>query len=281
MEKVSIDFVKDKFSEIRKKDVVNFNTNYFLTPLDNEVMCLYNENAIVFLQPEYDFYRLYYVTLSFEALDVLFQKLPSDIKICVEIIKKGPLSDAEKQIFNQHFCFDTTFTRLRLNMKNIKRVKFCNSSDVEYAKENEVDFIYKNLHETFYQYSSHLPSYSQIKDHVKNNNVVVTRSTTGDISYFSLFIINESHFNFDQLVSLPCKNDEDLFTLLNYMYTAIRDNGATNGHLWVDEINNGNVVLLHKFYGYIPDGTKNHIFLSKALNDSKDDKETYLKIKTH
>ena len=46
-----------KIDALRKSDVKNFQTNYFLTPVEDECFVLENEKAIVFLSLEKDFYK--------------------------------------------------------------------------------------------------------------------------------------------------------------------------------------------------------------------------------
>ena len=55
---------QNKVNELRKKDILNFKTNYFMNKINNNALYLENDNAIICLTQDRDIYRLYFAFIN-------------------------------------------------------------------------------------------------------------------------------------------------------------------------------------------------------------------------
>lgn len=276
MQKETSLFIKNKINELRKKDSINFFTNYFLTPLDDEIFCVHNENAIVFLQPEYDFYRMYYTYTNLEFFGVLLKEIEPDMAISLEIIQKNELDKNLKNILLNRFVFDTSFIKMQLlKFKETEKYTAITNKNIQYAEKSDAEIIYKELHKAFYQYSSHLPDLNKIMNYIYEKQIVVKRDANNKIDAFIIYIISGKQCNLDQIINIS-KRKNIVSNLINDFYVDIANKNIINIYLWVDSINNTHAKSVYEHYGYKPTELYNHIFITKGLKSKRENKMYYI-----
>lgn len=104
---------QNKVNELRKKDILNFKTNYFMNKINNNALYLENDNAIICLTQDRDIYRLYFAFINLFDFENILKQLPFDKKISLEIITKGELDIALYDCVNKYIPYETTFNRMR------------------------------------------------------------------------------------------------------------------------------------------------------------------------
>lgn len=256
--------IQNKINNIRKQDIQNFNTNYFINKLARNVSVFENDKAILILCQDRDIYRLYFAYNDLFSFEKILRQIPQDIQICVEILVKHGMDEKIKNILCKYFTFDTIFQRLRCDVSKLKIFKIYNK--IEYAINSDFDTINNALNNTFNHHSSHLPSQDELLSLIETKKVIVVRKND-EIVNFIVYKENNNNINFDQFISFDRKAIHTM-KVLDYLYGIIKNKNYKTIYLWVDIINNLPVKKLHTFYGYSPDGLQNYIFINKALKDS-------------
>jgi len=259
MQKIKSSTILDKISEIKKANGNEFYTNYFLNKLDEEVLFLENEGALVFLQPEADFYHLYFATKNLLNLEELFLQIPAVSDIAIEIICKNKIDENLYNCINRNFQYQTTYERMKLYKIEPSECK----SEITYAEVSDLDFVHNQLRIDFNKYFDHFPSNETLKNYIENKQVLVKKDGNQILCYLIFTITNSScHFNYMRNLS----NDSFLhLELIEQFYNEIVSRGAKNVYLWVDVDNNARVKKLHEYYRHKSDGTLNVTFLRKRL----------------
>ena len=259
--------VIDKINTLRKKDIKNFQTNYFINELDEEIQCFKNNNAIIFLQPDRDIYRLYFAFIEMSDFEELLKKLPLDIKISLEILTKKEIDNYLSECIKKYLHFDTMFERYRCKCEKLRIFQKIEVNQILYAEKKDLAEVNKLLEETFNYYSSHLPSLKELKKLIDNKMVIIEKDKN-KISSVVVYKTVGENINFDQLVNL---NNEPLkmMHVLDSFYSKIKFKEYNEVFLWIDTIYNKNVIKLHKLYGYKSDLLKDYYFINSALKNTK------------
>lgn len=251
--------ISAKIFALRKYDIQNFHTNYFMAPLDENILCFENEQAIIFFQPEDDFLHLYFAANSLKALNNLFAAYKTEKDTAVEIICKNAITQDLFMCVNQYFPYQTTYHRTKLYKIDERPCKI----PPQYADLNDVDFIHDSLRTAFNKYFDHFPSKATLTEYIHKKQVMVKKEKNHIAGYLVFTITNFAcHFNYMQNLS------DDSFlqiALIDQFYNEIILRGAKNVYLWVDVDNNLRVKKLHEFYGHRFDGTLNVAFLAKRI----------------
>lgn len=255
MRKIKSSIILDKINSIKKSNPSEFKTNYFFNQLDEEVLYLENDCALVFLQPETDFYRLYFATSDLNKLDVIFKALPAKTDICLNYICKKKIDDDLAQIILNYFYLFVKHERLRTNKIRNKGVV------VKHAEINDLDSIYSSLNTNFNKYSDFLPTKEKLKCSIENKTVVVNKQDNKVLGYI-IYNVSGVTADFNYLYN-NSSNILDAINLTNSFYTDIFNRGIKNVFLWVDE-KNVKVKKAHLKSGYLGDNTFNYIFRKKG-----------------
>lgn len=259
---------QNKVNELRKKDILNFQTNYFMNEIREDAICLENDNAIICLSKDRDIYRLYFAYINLLDFENLLKQLPINIKISLEFITKKEIDSDLYNCINKYLPFDTVFERFRCKVDKLKIFKKWELNQIEYAGINDIEFILKTLEKTFNYYSSHLPTINQLKDLQGNNNIIVVKNNNKTIASFLIIKPNSKSINFDQLVGLD-KNPLNLMKVIDSLNIKLKKEGYNEIFLWIDVLYNKDVIKLHKLYGYKPDNTKDYYFINNLLRQYK------------
>lgn len=266
MQKETSLFIKNKINELRKKDSINFFTNYFLTPLDDEIFCVHNENAIVFLQIDRENFRLFFAYINEKSLNELLKFLPKNKEVSLEIISKKDIPGSLNNIVTKYLEYETTFERMKCLVGNIKKTKLYLEDEIEFAKNNEIDIIYDKLYKIFNNHTSHLPDKEELQALVLNKQILVVRNTDSSLSAIVIYKKEGKQARFDQFLSFD-NNMANTLKLWDYFASELIRLNFISCYLWVDIIYNKSAYIFYKYFGYVSDGLKNYVFINRKLKE--------------
>ena len=255
-----------KIDALRKSDVKNFQTNYFLTPVEDECFVLENEKAIVFLSLDRDIYRCYFAYVNLNSFINLLSVLPEGKKICLEYITRSDIPQVLFDAINTYLPYETTFIRSRCDIQKLRVLKKCKEDEIEFAEFDDISVIENLLEAAFNHYSSHLPDNCELKSLIENKQVIVTKSL-GEITSFIIYKVNQNNVNFDQWISIK-KDPQNSMLIINNFYSLLQSQNYRQVYIWVDIKNNKGVQKFHEFYGYKPDGLQDVFFINNLLRKS-------------
>lgn len=250
----------------------------------SERYLLYNNNLWIALIKIQDYYKLFYsiptdITVEEkEQLILNFNNLFKDIVgldiICEYVYKKSPYNLIEEIM--QNLCFKPFINRERLRLiKDIdKKYKLTKNPEliVCYASEKSSKEIQYLLESTFDKYTSNLPSESELKQAIVENNVLLIKdkkdsenfmgfigfSETKGISVIDYFIIKEEY-----------RSKGLSSVLLDYYIQKEVLEKNYRAHLWV-QTDNLPAIGLYKKFGYKSEGVYSNSYLRKGERyDSK------------
>lgn len=209
-----------------KKSGDEFYINYFLTTLNEELLYFENDGAIVFLQPEHDFYRLYFACSDLEKLDDLLVQLPKD-EIYLEYVCKNDIDEKLAEILLRYFTFDALYQKM---------FKKLNVVDEKYLPVNVIDakVIYKKVYETFNIYYDHLASEEEIIEMCENRNVI-TIYEGGQLRAFLIYKIKGKSAYLNHIANYGSK--DNLIELWNKFYQTLNAKEINYLDLWYDKAN--------------------------------------------
>lgn len=252
--------VMNKISTLKKQNHSDFVTNYFLNFLDHNAKLFESNNSLVILQPEDNFFRVYFATTDLTEFSKLLNTLPNDQYYSLEIIEHGDISAELKTIISNKIPYDTRFERMRVPLNKFRKMALYPPEEITYATPSDAMLIFNELHRAFHQYSSHLPTQDELLKMINDLQVIVIRSPLDNqINSFLIYTVNGIVSHFNQLLNIRGQNFE-LLKLIDFYHSRMIELGIKNLYLWVDSENNKKVQRLHYSYGFRSDGTSNYVF---------------------
>ena len=103
--------IQNKINSLRNDNIQNFYTNYFMNDIEKDVEIFENNDAILFINPEKDFYKLFFAYSDINSFMELLHKLPNK-KIYLEIISKTEPQDDFINAIKPYFEYKTTYQKL-------------------------------------------------------------------------------------------------------------------------------------------------------------------------
>ena len=167
---------QNKVNELRKKDILNFQTNYFMNEIREDAICLENDNAIICLSKDRDIYRLYFAYINLLDFENLLKQLTLNKKVSLEIIAKGELDINLYDCVNKYIPYETTFERMRAKCDEILISRIYNHNEIQYATREDINIIYDALNNVFFHHTSHLPNKNELLDLINNKQVLCVKN---------------------------------------------------------------------------------------------------------
>lgn len=248
----NITYINNKISKIKKLSE-SFNlTNYFWQPLKSHIFEAYEcDNAIIFIDKDTGFYRLYYFSANLNDLKELINKV--DLKpITIDYITKK-YADKINSVF-----IECGYERIALYKRivNNNLPIFQTNDELCFARLEEIDFLYNRLFDDFNKYLDHIPSKHKIKDLITNQNVIVTHEKK-EISGYIIFRLQgkKAFLNYWYNEGKPM----NALSLLINFYGLMVNNKISSVYGWVNENKKG-VIKTHQKFGFIFDGLEDYIY---------------------
>ncbi|PAF53673.1 hypothetical protein BKH42_04970 [Helicobacter sp. 13S00482-2] len=239
------------------------NTAYYTNYFNHQKENIYGEitqKSLIFMVKYLDFTSLYFTSTDLDDLEQLIANLPTE-NICLEIIQKGDIPPELGKILKKYFTLESIYEKITLYIKNLKsKLKTQNLlENIQYCAENEWDFLYKNLHESFNSYFDHLPDKNTLLSYIQNKQVLIKRRDK-KISAYCIFTTKgkTSHLNYLKNINA---NSFEIIELLEEYYEKIKTLQITHVYLWVDISKNIRVKNTHLRYGYQTSNVFNYAFV--------------------
>ena len=215
-----------KINELRKKGIQNFQTNYFMNEIDEKSICFENDNAIIVLQQEKIFHKLYYAFCDLSAFEELLPKLPNK-EIYLEIISRKEIDVQVKNVIEKFFECKTIYQKLykKLTLSDIK---------VSQKYHADKDLIYQKLYSTFDIRFEHLMGKDEIQELI-NKNQIITIYEDNKLKSFIIYKIQGNKAYLNQIANYGSK--ENLINLWKLFYQELNNKGITYLDLWYNKLN--------------------------------------------
>ena len=204
-----------KINELRKKDIQNFQTNYFMNEIDEKSICFENDNAVIVLQQEKTFHKLYYAFCDLSAFEELLPKLP-DKEIYLEIISRKEIDNKLKDLIEKFFEYKTTYQKLYKKLTLTK-----DKTSQKYHADS--DLIYQKLYSTFDIRFEHLMEKDEIQELIDKNQII------------TIYDDNELKSFINQIANYGSK--DNLINLWKLFYQELNNKGITYLDLWYNKLN--------------------------------------------
>lgn len=249
---------QNKVNELRKKDILNFKTNYFMNKINNNALYLENDNAIICLTQDRDIYRLYFAFINLFDFENILKQLPFDKKISLEIITKGELDIALYDCVNKYIPYETTFNRMRAKCDEILISRIYNHNEIQYATREDINIIYDALNTVFFHHTSHLPNKNELLDLINNKQVLCVKNDH-KLASFIVYKPEGMQARFDQFLSID-KNIKNTMTLMDYFVSELKYKKFKTCYLWVDIVKNKSAQLMYRYYKFKSENLKSFVF---------------------
>jgi hypothetical protein len=235
-----------------------FQTNYFRQHLVGDSFGLYSApHTLVFLQPDQDFFRLFYATVdSGELMEILkgFQYPGTTV---VGYIARNPdpqmCAGFEQAGFGPHAVF------LKMTNHALRPAK--TNVHLSYAEAVEVDILLARLQADFDRYTSHFPDRDTLLGYIEKRWVLVNRKGP-DIKGYVIFQIVGRHAHYNYIAN-HSEGPMDWLVLQRNFYGVMTERGISAGFLWVENTNE-RVIRMHKSFGWTLDGVQDLFYLRKS-----------------
>ena len=240
---------------LKKKSRGPVYTNYFKPQVyQTNLLSTLNDEALVFMDRDTDFYRLYFYAINLMSiLDLL--KATSVSPIVVDYLAKDFSGDVETLFLNAGFEKYAVLIR----MINNNLPKFPKTEPLHYAEETEWSVILDMLNVGLDKFTGHFPQQEELLNLIRDKRVIVTRKNNAVTGLFMYQIMNKK-CHFYQWYSAKENDPSDGANLLINLYAILGTLGIQLGYLWVDE-KNTTVMKIHKRFGFKPDGLKDFIYI--------------------
>lgn len=237
---------------MRRLNIKSFQTNYFNITIDSDCICYSNENAIIFLNQEKDFYKLYYAYIDSVDFEQLLKQLPS-LNIYLEIISKNELPKEQKVIIKKYFNYCTTYQKLykKLVVNNAKILPKCRI---------DIDLIYQKIYSTFNIYFEHLLDKDELKQ-MAGTGKILTIYENNELKSFLIYKITGKKAYLNHIANYASK--ENLINLWKIFYQVLNCKKIEYLDLWYD-INNKKAENMYKIEKFQPLKMYNFVYKMKS-----------------
>lgn len=249
---------QNKINELRKKDILNFQTNYFMNEISEDAICLENDNAIICLTQDRDIYRLYFAHINLLDFENLLKQLPLNKKVSLEIITKGELDVNLSNCVNKYIPYETTFERMRAKCDEILISRIYNHNEIQFATREDINIIYDSLNTVFFHHTSHLPTQNELLDLINNKQVLCVKNNN-KLASFIVYKPEGIQARFDQFLSID-KNIKNTMMLMDYFVSELKYKKFKTCYLWVDIVKNKPAQLMYKYYKFKSENLKSFVF---------------------
>lgn len=215
--------INEKINTLRKLSIGKFQTNYFLTPIDDDCIAFENNEAIIFLSEEKHFYKLFYAFIDLNSFENLLKELPNK-EIYLEIVSKTPPTDSLKKVLEKHFEYKTTYSKLYKKLEIIK-------PQTPVQTKIDIDLIFEKLYSTFNIYFEHLMNKDELTN-LANDNKVITIYEKDEMKSFLIYKTQGTKAYLNQIANYG--NKENLIELWKLFYQALNNDNIKYLDLWYD-----------------------------------------------
>lgn len=240
-----------KVSSIKRGKNNYYDSNIFLVP-NNISFSLSNDDALVYVWDDKGVQRVYFAASDPNALKSLLETLPPGTGI--EMIGSEVNAETENAITSAGFSLFETYARA--SIYNLKEDVYKNIPDkyqdvkcwdvIQYAEKDHAEDIYNLLYNTFDPFTSHLPTFEEIRADIEKKNIVdVTED--GHVVAFIMFKIQGKKIYIEQIIN----QGKSLYMHALYMgiLEKAMDDGINMAYTWVREGNDRAYALMRR-YGY-------------------------------
>lgn len=227
--------ISAKYNSLRKTNANNFQTNYFLSPIEDECFTLENKNAFIFLSKEKDFYKLFYAFTCLDDFESLLSKLPSK-NIYLEIIAKKTLPTDFQSVLDKYFEYKTTYQKLYKKLEN-SEVR----SDI--LCQVDVNLVFDKIYSTFDVYFEHLMSKQELQK-LADENKILTIYENEEMKSFLIYKTQGSKAYLNHIANYGSK--ENLISLWKIFYKALNYHNINYLDLWYNMQNKKAENMYHK-----------------------------------
>lgn len=234
-------------------------TNYFRQELVGmRVLAASTDRSVIFLNDEFDFYRLYYFTRDAGDLgDLLSQLHYPGATVCGYLTKSAPDAATLAALQRGRLARQATFRRMTHTKLPVRPSALRNS----YAEAADLEPLYAELFSIFDPFTDHLPRREIFATWIANRQVLVNRHEAA-ITGAVVFQILGKQVNYNYLFSRSA-DPMDLLRLQSSFYAEMHTRGIRSGFLWVNAANTP-IIRLHTGFGWKFDGLEDHFHLFHA-----------------
>lgn len=222
---------------------------------------LYNDASLAVIVNEGGADRLYFYTTDFTELKKLIDECDRDAVI--EIVSKNR---AEMECEMQQLGYAALAHLMRVANKDISElmkrkpdfINDYNEASGVYAKPEDASEINRLLWDTFDTRVSHLLSDKELVEHIKNNEFIFCRNSSGDIVSLLQLVISKRSYYVNQVIN---SGDKDMFhSMVVGTMKRYNENGGKYAFAWVEETNTASIHFFEK-YGFTFDGLWNSVYI--------------------
>ena len=251
----TLENVHERMAQIKARSDHGFSTNYFRQEMVGErILVAATDATILFLNDEYDFFRLFFFTSDLADLGQALQhaEYPGDVVVGY-LTKKAdkPVVAAFEQGGLRPLAIYGRMETYSLPRQRPNPV-------LEYAVPADADQLHQDLFRAFNKYTDHLPTKGRLLDYIRNDQVIVKRQN-GRIVGAVCFQLHGLKVNYNYIYSLS-GHGLDFLQLQNNFYGVMNQRGIHAGFLWID-LANDRLANLYRASGWRFDGLQDYFYL--------------------
>lgn len=238
-----------------KKTQGDYFSNYFLTPLEAQIPLLHSEKSLIFLQPEYDFYRLYFATIDINDFKNLLKQVPENLDVCIEVVTNSNIPEQLLKTLCEKFKLTETYQKLYKKLDIVANTEYCPDMGA-FTPE----CIFEHVWQDFNKYYDHLPSLEKIETFLNNGKLISIENEQGDLCGYILFEIKGKQAYLNYIANYGGK--KTLLLLWERFYNVLSHYNVKSIYLWYN-INNKKASRMYQIENFEDAHLKNYIFLRK------------------
>ncbi len=248
-----------KMDAIKVRSSGGFFTNYFQQPMvGNQLLSAQTDHSILFLNDEFDFYRLFYFTNDLPDLGGALKDLELSETTVASYLNTSLDERIPARFLESGFEEIATFQRMINNGLPIYRT----NRALRFAEAGDLEELYQGLFTVFNKYTDRLPTKDRLANFIAKQQVLVNRNQDGILGCV-VFQIQRKRVNVSHLYNRSDNNLDTLMLLSNF-YGLMHERGIRSGFLWVNSTNL-NVIKMQRTFGWIFDGVQDRCYLKRGV----------------
>lgn len=251
--------ISRKMDAIKARSTGGFFTNYFHQAMvGSQLLSAQTDHSILFLNDEFDFYRLSYFTNDLADLGGALKDLEFSETTVASYVDTSLDERIPARFLESGFEPIATYQR----MINHGLPLYRTNRALRFAEAGDVEELYQGLFSVFNKYTDRLPTKDRLANYIAQQQVIVNRHQDG-IQGSVIFQIQRKRVNASHLYN-HSDNNLDMLMLLSNFYGLMHERGIRSGFLWVNSTNL-NVIKMQRNFGWVFDGVRDRCYLKRGV----------------
>lgn len=260
MKRVTPQELTAEIDRLRRAPDGELRSNYFFTPLRDAAPLLQaSESSVVFLDPEHDFQRVYFLSRDLDDLGRLLATVAERPLVADYVTARCDHEPVEAAFSAAGYTPMAVYQRMTNRDHSQRRVS---KARIVYAEPQEADVLFDQLCRDFDPRLDHIPDRDELRALVQARQAIVHRSGS-EIDAYMIYRLRGRTGHPNYWFSRPGNHPAVAFKVYSDYFADMAARGIRASFLWVEVRKTAQIGVYERF-GFECDGLMTYTYVKEA-----------------